>query len=569
VSVCAIAAGCRDTPLPPVPVLRLALAHPDELLIGGGASHLFGLALAPDGRRLVVAASRDHAVQLWVRDLASDGVEPLAGTTNGQLPFWSPDGSRIGFFADGKLRALSLADGTVQDLADAPSPAGAAWLEDGEIVFAPRHDAALMRRHVDGRVEPFTALEASESSHRWPHAVSSTHIVFFVRAAEPARQGVWIAPRDRPATRRRLVNSDAEGTAVDTALVYASGDALVAQRIDLETLALTGRSQLLGSPVGRNGDHQLFATSGAEVLIYGLPPSVLRELRWVDRTGARVATVGEPMNATDVRLAPQGDRIAVARVDPQLRTFDIWIYDGSQPVPRRISPAIDADDSPVWSSDSSQLGWVSGRRSIIVRDSRAERSERVLNKFDNPIRVTDWASGGGWMVIAESRAATGSDLRLVPANTSANAEKGIARDARGYAQAPFNETSGVISPDSRWLAYASDESGAMEVYVDAFPTPGRRARLSVGGGAEPRWARDGRAVFFRRGAELHVVTLGVGNGAIAATSSERLFTADAEIRSYDVTPDGQRFLLNLPASRAPVSPLTVLVHMRSLLPSAP
>jgi Tol biopolymer transport system component len=352
-------------------------------------------------------------------------------------------------------------------------------------------------------------------------------------------------------------------------LVYASGDALVAQRIDLETLSLAGRSQLLGSPVGRNGEHQLFATTGAEVLIYGLPPSGLRELRWVDRTGATLGTVGEPMHATDVRLAPGGERAAVARVDPQLRTFDIWIYDGSHPVPRRVSPAIDADDSPVWSSDGSHVAWVSGRRSIVVRDGRAERSERVLRKFDNPVRVTDWPVGGRWMAIAETRAGTGSDLLLVSADVAAHADKGGAATTRVYAQAPFNETSGVISPDGRWLAYASDESGTTEVYVDAFPTPGRRARLSVGGGEDPRWARDGRAVFFRRGAELHTVNLRAGNGALEATSSERLFTADGEIRSYDVTPDGRRFLLNLPANGARVSPLAVLVHLQSLLPSAP
>ena len=570
-----VTSGCREaTPAQP-PVLRLALTQPDELVIGGGIDYSFGLALAPNGRRFVFPAAhatRDSRAGLWLRDLAADSVQPLAGTTAGIFPFWSPDGGALAFFADGKLRMLTLADGSVSDLADAPSGRGGVWEADGQIIFTPRADGPLMRRMPDSTIAPFTSLEPGESSHRLPRLVGDTHVVFFVRAEEPARQGIWIAPRDQPLARKRLVHSDAEALVVDTSLVYASGNALVSQPINLEALSLSGPPQLLGTPVGRGAEHQLFATTGGEVLLFGVPPSLARELRWVDRTGAAAGAVGEPMNAFDVRIAPSGERVAVARVDPQLRTLDIWAYDSARPVPRRLSAAIDADESPAWSPDGSRVAWVSGRRSVSVRDSRGQHSEATIRKFENAVRVSDWSRDGRWIVLSELRPDTGSDIVLLSTHHAEKNRPGATMgtaDIRAYAQAPFNETYGTVSPDGRWLAYASDESGRMEIYVDAFPTPGRRGRLSVGGGTEPRWMRDGTGLFFRRDAEVHFARITFDGGAPEAVSSERLFDAGADIRSFDIAPDGKRLLLNLPVPDTRAAPLTVLVHVRSLLPSAP
>lgn len=554
-----LGAACRQTPAPPTPVLRLTLPHPDELVVGGGPDYSFGLALAPDGRRLVLPAASGDRAALWLRDLAADTLRPVASSSGGIFPFWSPDGRALAFFADGKLRAITLADGGVNDLGDAPSARGGAWHAEGEIVFAPRADGPLMRRRTDGRIEPFTELAPGESSHRLPRFVGDEHVVFFVRAAEPARQGIWIARRDQPQARKRLVNADAEGLVLDSSLLYASGEALVAQQIDLEALSLAGASRLLGSPVGRGTEHQLFASIGGEVLLFGVPQSLARELRWVDRAGTTLGVVGEPMSASDVRVSPGGDRVAVARVDPQLRTFDIWAYEDRRPVPRRLSPAIDADESPAWSPDGSHVTWITGQRTVTTRDSRGERGERTIRKFDNPIRLTDWSRDGRWLVLSEARPGSGSDIVLLSAGRVTAAilpAPGATADVRVYAQAPFNETHGAVSPDGRWLAYASDESGHMEIYVDAFPVAGPRARVSVGGGTEPRWTRDGTGLFFRRGGELHF-------------ARDRLFDAGVDIRSFDVAADGQRFLLNLPAPAAKPTALTALVYVRSLLPSAP
>ena len=548
--------ACRETPPPVAPALRLSLEHPAELVVGGGAGYAFGLSLAPDGSRLVFPAARGDAIRLWLRDLRRDEIRALPHTENALLPFWSADGRTIGFFSGGQLLAFDVATEAVRVLTDASNAQGGTWLSNGDIIFAASTQAGdvLLRRTPEGNVAPLTTLAAGEVSHRLPQMLGQDHVIFFVRATESTRQGIWIAPLDQPQLRKRLVNSEANGLAVDDAIVYSSGGALVAQAVDLETLSLAAKPQLLGSRAGHGSENQLFATSGGGVVIYGEPASGLRTLRWVDRTGTPIRALGEPMHAWDVRLSPDGTRTAVARIDRQLGTLDIWAYEGQQPVPRRLSPAIHVDESPAWSRDGSRIAWVSGRRTLTVRDADGKGSESALQKFEHNISVTDWSRDGQWVVVTASRPGSGDDILVVRVRQSG--------ESRAYVHSPFNEQFGAIAPDGRWLAYVSDESGSPEVYVDAFPTPGHRSRVSVGGGTEPRWSRDSSQIFFRRGSQIHVARVESAGGTLQAISSETLFDTGAEIRSFDVAPDGQHFLLNLPAPDATPKPLTVLVNWR-------
>jgi serine/threonine-protein kinase len=174
-----------------------------------------------------------------------------------------------------------------------------------------------------------------------------------------------------------------------------------------------------------------------------------------------------------------------------------------------------------------------------------------------PIRLWDWSSDGERLVIGYSRPATREDIFTVAANGTG--------DAAPYAQSPFNESYAAIAPDGQWLAYASDESGQAEIYLDSFPTPGRRARLTAGGGTEPRWSRSGRELFFRRGSEIHVVNVAFDADIPLASSTMRLFDAGGEIRSFDVSADGQRVLVNVPSPGGKAQPISVVVNWRSLL----
>jgi Tol biopolymer transport system component len=563
--------GCRDHSPASPPGLRLQLDLPVELVLGGGPDDEFGLALAPDGRRLAFVAAREGAARsLWLRDLSSGDLHPLSGTDDAMMPFWSHDGSRVGYFAGGKLRVHDFASGRNADLAGAAAPRGAVWLPGGEIVFAASADAGLSIRSTQGVVSEFTTLAAGELSHRLPQRSGDDRVVFFVRSSESARHGIWMAPISDPNARQRLASSEAAALVLDDTLVYSNGGALVAQPLTADERAPRTRAELLATGIGHGLHHQLFATVGGDVLIYGRPASALRELRWIDRTGTVQGVLGERMQAWQSRISPVAPQVAIARVDPQLGTLDIWLYRDREPVPRRISSSINVDDTPVWSRDGAHIAWISARTTLTIRAANPggpslstegpSGQEVVVHQFAHQARVSDWSPDGQAIIVTAVQADGHGDIVVVGARAGS--------DPRPYLRTPFHEGAGVLSPDGRWLAYESDESGRTEIYVDRFPAAGARARLTLGGGAEPRWNKDGSALFFRRGAEVHAVTLARTGNELKATSSSRLFDAGAEIRTFDVSPDGQRFLINVPAPDARATPLTVLVNVRSLLPSA-
>lgn len=556
------AAACagdpRERAAHPHPALRLSLDLGRALESGGATGYWFGLALAPDGRRLAVSAVHEGSRVLWLLDLTSGDGRELAGSSGAQLPFWSPDGRALGFFARGTMQALDLTTGRATVLAEAPSPQGAAWLSTGDILFAPEESGALWRRSPDGSVRPWSEMAApDEYSHRFPQEVrldGDVHILFFVAASRETRQGIWLAPLEKPADRTRLIGSAAGGIAIGDALLHASGEALMAQRIDPVRRGLVGRPLLVAPRAGHDERHTLHATAGADLLIVSPPRSTLRQLTWVDRQGRVLGTAGEPMDAWDVRSASR--TVAVSRIEPQLGTLDVWIYPADRALPLRLSTSIEADRSPVFSPDASRLAWSSSRGRIVVRPSDAGSPEQTLYTFDVPVEVDAWTPDGRWLALSAVRPGTGRDVVLLRDDGAEVIE---------YVRTPFNEADAAPSPDGRWLAYVSDESGREEIYIDTFPRPGRRARLTLGGAAEPRWRRDGRELYFRRGSEVHVVRLDLQDGRPVPLSTARLFDAGAALRAYDASPDGQQFLLNLPAPGTTREPLQAIANIADLL----
>ncbi|MDO8681404.1 MAG: hypothetical protein Q7R30_23035 [Acidobacteriota bacterium] len=543
----------RDRDTPPRP-LRAAWLPDESLHVGAGTDYPFGLALSPDGRQLVYPATRAGAVALWLQSLSTNETRALPATDGASAPFWSPDGTRVGFFAAGRIRAIELANGSMTDLTEARSGRGAAWNAAGDLVFAATGEGGLTRRGPDGVTSSLTTPDAAhgESSHRWPAFLpDGRHVVFFVRATERSRGGIWIASLDKPSERRRLIAADGQAIVSDNTLLYVNDVALMAQPLDPAAWTTVGRAELAGLNVGRGPLDQVFATASPEVLIYGPPGSTLRELRWTARDGSAIGGMGEPLDAWDLRLSPEGTRVATTELDPQTRTLDVWVRERSQPVPRRLSISTDADESGVWSPDGNRIAWVAARRKVAIRGAGAVLPEQVVAAFEPPIRVWDWSRDAGFLLIGRTAADTRDDLWVVPL------VEGIPE--RPYAAAAFNQVHGVFAPDGRSIAYASDESGQFDIYVDTFPKPGSRLRVTTAGGTEPRWRGDGREIYFRRGTEVHAVAIsGKDVGA-----SERLFDAGATIRSYDVTADGKRFLLNLPASSSAPRAATLVVNWRA------
>lgn len=563
-------------PLPPPQPLRAAWAPAEGVEMGAGSDYVFGLALAPDGRRLVYPAAKAGVATLWLHDLRSGDTRALPGTERAAAPFWSADGTRVGFFADGHLRVVELSNDTASSLADAPSPRGGSWNAAGDIVFAGAANSGLTRRHVDGSIAPFTTIDAAagETSHAWPAFLTDgKHLVFLVTANDRSRSGIWITSLEDPSSRRRLTAAESQPLVRPAppqpvkasrpqahTLLYLTDQVLVAHALDERAQALDVRSVPVGLSVGRGPLGQTFASASADVLIFGAPATPLRELRWVSRNGTTIGRASEPVDAWDLRLAPDGRRITVTEVDPQLRTLDVFIRSGSQPVGLRLSLSTDADESGVWSPDGLRIAWVSRRRSVMIRGAGAVLPEQTIATFDSPIQVWDWSRDGRSLLIGRTNADTRDDLWIQPPREG--------EAAQPYVTTAFNQTYGAISPDGRWAAYASDESGKFDIYVDAFPKPGSRVRVTTAGGTEPRWARDGEQLYFRRGSEIHVATLRRTAGArsvlsvpsVAEVSGlNRLFDAGAPVRSYDVSPDG-RFLLNLPAQMNTSSAITLIHH---------
>lgn len=539
-------------PLPPPPPqpLRVAWIAPEGVEVGGGGDYTFGLSLAPDGRKLVYPAVKAGVVSLWLHDLRNGEARVLPGSNGAALPFWNHDGARIGFFANRQLRVLDLGSGQATDIADAPSGRGGSWNAAGDLVFAPSANGPLMRRAAAGTLTSLTTVDAAngETAHAWPAFLADgRHVIFLVSATQSARAGIWIASLDDPASRRRVMASDAQAIVVGRSLIYPRDLALVEQELDPTTFEPRGRANAVGLNVGRGPIGQLFATASAEVLIYGAPGTTLRELRWVSRQGEPIGSPGEPVDAWDLRIAPDGRRLVVTEIDRQLRTLDVFVRTGSQPAPTRVSLSTDADESGVWSPDGLRIAWAGQRRKVMLRGAGAVLPEQTIATFETPVQVWDWSRDAKSLLIGRRSNDSGGDLWIQPP------VEGTA--AAAYAAAPFDQVYGVFSPDGRSIAYASNESGQFDIYVDTFPKPGNRVRATTAGGTEPRWSGDGRELFFRRGSEIHAVML----AGLEVRSTIRLFDAGRTIRSYDVSRDG-RFLINVPADSHAPAAATLVSH---------
>jgi sugar lactone lactonase YvrE len=551
----------REQPPPPPPPpqpLKTAWIPAEAVAVGAGGEYLFGLALAADGRRLVYPAAKAGVVTLWLHDLRNGEARALPGSDGAAAPFWSPDGSRVGFFATGRVRAIDLAGGSVSDLADAPSPRGGAWNAAGDLLYAPAAGGPLMKRSADGAITPFTTLETSqgESSHSWPAFLpDGRHVVFLVTAADRSRGGIWIASLEDAASRRRLIAADTQAVVAAHTLLYLNDLALMAQPIDPQTWEPAGPAALAGLPAGRGPLGQTFATAAGDVLIFGAPGTTLRELRWVSRAGEPLGRASEPVDAWDVRIAPDGRRVVVTEIDPQLRTLDVFIRSGSQPVPTRLSLSTDVDESGVWSPDGLRIAWAARRRQIMIRGAGAVLPEQTIATLEPPVQVWDWSRDGQTLLVGRTHPETRDDLWLQPPVEGTPAQP--------YVTAAFNQAYAAFSPDGRWVAYASDESGKFDIYVDSYPKPGSRVRVTTAGGTEPRWNRSGLELYFRRGSEIHAVALKAGAGTIEVAAMERLFDAGAPIRSYDASDDGLRFLVNVPASSAAQRSVTIITHWQT------
>jgi eukaryotic-like serine/threonine-protein kinase len=538
------------------------------------------IALSTDGRQLAFTAATGGKVQLWVRALDSTEAKPLAGTQGAIFPFWSPDSRFIGFFADGRLKKIEVTGGLVQTLCELPTaPTGGAWSRAGVILFGRAGGGGLSRiSATGGEVTKVTTVDRSyqEINHRYPIFLpDARHFLYGIMSGQKETRGVYLGSLEGNLKRRILdeetvikymatVPSDTAGAS--GWLVFGRDSALLAQPFDTSRLEFTGEPFSLSDKVGSDlvfVNYFTFSVSDSGVLIYD--PSLKRRRHqyvWVDRRG-------QPINSLDVvagvfnhMLSPDEKRFIADRADPLTSVFDLWLYDasGSNATRFTLDPANDL--SPVWAPDGSHIVWASTRHGVLNLYQKAASNageDTLLLKSDYLKFPTDWSRDGRFIIYRQIDPKTKSDVWCL--NSPVSGEAKPFHLVRTEAQ----EFAGTLSPDGRWLAYASDVSGRNEVYVQSFPEGGGKRQVSNGGGSGPRWRRDGRELFYYAGDGKLMVTpvrsgANIELGAPVPLFEFRAGTNDVTFAPYAVTVDGQRFLLNQVVDTEPNAPLTVVVN---------
>ena len=465
--------------------------------------------VSPDGRRIAVTAvSGGSTPRLFVRSLDSRDATAIDGTDGAKQPFWSPDGTSLGFFARGKLMKVAVAGGVPVVICDAPDGKGGAWSPTGTIVFGPNMIfEGLAKVSADGGpVQPATLVDfdRGENSHRWPVFLpDGIHFLFHVRASVDERRGVYVARIDRPASKpgSPLFRSESEAVFVPTSgrergvLLSAADGQLQARPFDAAALRLVGDPRTLPVAAGANTPyHSAMLSASADLLAtVAMPMPYGVRLGTVARDGTAVR-LSERRPQNWPRLSPDGRRMARQMVDPARGNPDIWVEDLQDGSLVRVTTATGTDVLPVWSPDGRRLAYGSGtlkerRLSIAAADGTGVAQELPCpGAYCEP---TDWSPDGRHLIVNTRLAATGArpgDVWSVSLETGGS--------AKAILSGPFPEYDARISPNGQWLAYVSEEAGRPEVSVRSMSGPPRRLVVSSDGGSQPVWRRDGQELLY-------------------------------------------------------------------------
>jgi Tol biopolymer transport system component len=571
--------------------IRFTIAPPPNTSFGGppagGTGNIAQLAVSPDGKYVVFVAGAPLAFQLWLRPLASAEPRPIPGTEGSTFPFWSPDSRFVAFFAGAKLKKVAVSGGPPMVLADASAGRGGSWSGD-VIVFDRALGSGLFRVSSNGG-EPaaVTTLGDGEDAHRWPHFLpDGNHFLYNAvtgACCPPAKRGVIkVGSLDRGEPTLSLFEGDSAALYTSRNLLFARDQTLMAQAFDPVLRKVTGDVVPVLEGVSTEGSRYVSASvSGNGTLLYasGGPPNP-QQLTWFDRTGKAIGSLGEGAGDVSPSLSPDERHVAFALRTGNPQNLDIWTIDLARNVRNRVTTDAQPEGWPVWSSDGTRIVFGIGTRGIegppslarlLVRTlgDKNSVSETLVEAASTPQRPcgprqcallpTDWSADGRYILytFVGTFPAT-NDIWALP----------LAGDRTPFpvVNSEFNEVQGVFSPDSRWIAYAADNAGQPDVYVQPFRRDGDKIRISPSGGRNPHWRADGRELFYldATGAMMAVSIDGAETGL-----PKRLFPAGvvSPNQVYVVTRDGQRFLVNtrLQNSTTP-TPLTVIVNWTSTLP---
>jgi Tol biopolymer transport system component len=523
-------------------------------------------AISPDARHLVFVAASKGQSMLWLRPLDTTVARPLPGTEGGTNPFWSPDSASIGFFASGKIKRLTLAGGAPQTITEASTNPGAAWGPDNSILFIRGGAPGLLRIAASGgEVVPVTKLPPGALNELQPQFLpDGKHFIFFRSGAENVR-GVYLAALG-DANVTRLTDADAAARYIPPGwLAYGREGSLVARRFDVEQGVLTGEQVPLAGTVAFDRGRTALSASATGVFAYRGELPVRRQLTWFDRKGAVLGTLGlvdDTLDAPD--LSPDGKRAAVHRTVQ--RQTDVWIIDALRTTRFTFGPAGYTNWFALWSSDGARIGYFKskpGDAAEMIKPSTGAGGEALIAKAPSTyfIGMTDWSRDGRFILVDKAPV----DIWVIPTEPGKRPFPFI--DGTQY-----QERIARFSPDGRWVVFQSNESGRAEIYIRPFSESGTSAsgagqwQVSTAGGAQPRWSRDGREVYWiapdakLMAAPITVSGNSVEPGTPVVLFQTRIFLGGLEEPhrgQYAIAPDG-RFLINTVLDDAASPPITVV-----------
>jgi Tol biopolymer transport system component len=551
----------------PATELRFSILPPEGTVLSGG------IALSPDGRRIAFLAAEGGVSALWVRSFESGATVRIPGTEDARFPFWSPDGRQVGFFTRDKLKRTDLSGGP-QTLCEvgAATMRGGSWSKDGVILFAPGSARGLQRVPASGGT-PVDATRIADSphaiGHRWPQFLpDGRHFLYVVIATNQSDSAVLLGSLDgsKPI---RVGPVETVNEVLYSPLGYlisVRNGGLSAQDFDPATGRLSGEPVRIAPNVSPGGDRNLgyaaFSISEGNTLVLGPSGWETLELTWFDRTGKELGRLGSHQAYRDASLSPDGRRVAGFLREPD-ESGDLWLIDVNRDVASRFTFRHEATVlNPIWSPDGNRIVYGAQSANSIMRlFLRAADG----NGSDEPLVVTgvlsaptDWSADGRFIAFEKRSEKTGKrDLWLLPITGD--------RKPVPYLETPFDKFQGQFSPDGRWMAYVSDESGRWEIYLQPIPATGGKWLVSNTGGTQPRWRRDGKELFYLS-SELKITSVEVNLGKTPELSAPRALFPARIVQNgigtdeFVVSPDGQRFLATAATTSTAAQPLTVVLN---------
>jgi Tol biopolymer transport system component len=587
-----LAAGRSQTAEPDL--VRFTIAPPANTSFGGpfmgGTGNIPQVAVSPDGRNIAYVAGAPTGFHLWLRPIGGAEARRLPGTDGAAFPFWSPDSRVVAFFASNKLKKVAIAGGPATVLTDASQGLGGSWSRDNVILFGSARGGVSRVSANGGAPTAVTTVAPGEDAHRWPHFLpDGQHFLYNAVTSTccPATTpgAIKVGSLDQAEPTVTLLEADSSATFVSGHLLFARDDeVMMAQAFDPRTRRLTGDAVPVLDSVSKEGSRYASASVSANgTLVYaaGGAPNP-QQLIWFDRAGATLGTLGAGTVDSNLAISPDEKQVALADRAGSPQNLDIWTIDIARNLRSRVTSEPEPQGFPVWSPDGTRIVFginsrgLEGRREtprlVLTQVNAAGSNETLIEGAVTPLRScglgqctlipSDWSADGRYILytFAGTFPLT-ADIWALPLFGDRKPFPVIATQ--------FRESLGVFPPDGRWIAYMTDETGENNVYVQAFPVAGGKIRISPNGGRNPRWRADGRELFYLDATGgMTAVSVDTTKGFTAGPPKALFQTGVVSLsQMYDVTRDGQRFLVNARPNNAAATatPLTVILNWTSTL----